>query len=65
MNRCFLEINLYGFSEKASVPRIFFQKKSGGGSGRKKAIRERMPPGAEKRVFFCVSTGKMCFLSYL
>ena len=57
MNRCFLTINLDGFSENASGFAVFFQKKAF-------ALRETSD-GAEKNDFLGVSTGKMRFLSYL
>ena len=57
MNRCFLVINLDGFSEIASVPARFFRKKS--------LVPHFLPAVPEKNVFLGVSTGKMRFLSCL
>jgi len=57
MNRCFLEINLNGFSENASLRRLFFKKTAISAS----RVRGRI----EKRDFLSVSTGKMRFLGYL
>jgi len=57
MNHCFLVFNLDGFSENASFPARFFQKKS--------FLLHNNAIGAENLVFLGVSTGKMRFLSYL
>jgi len=57
MNRCFLTFNLDGFSENASLPARFFQKKASMAGDRS--------DGAEKNDFLGDSTGKKHFLSYL